>query len=237
LIARGIGVSFGGVHALSNVDVCVEQGEILGLIGPNGAGKTTLVNTMTGFQAPSAGRVVLRDQDITGWPPHRIARAGLARTFQSVRLFDGLSLYENVRVGVSAVGVARRRIVSHVTEALERVGLAGHADRLAGGLPYGDQRRLALARALATEPSLLLLDEPAAGLNERESEDLSQVLLDIRSEYDLGMVVVEHDLRLIMAVCDRIHVLDHGATIADGPPKDVTASARVREAYLGTGYA
>lgn len=237
LAARGIDVSFGGLNALSNVDVSVERETILGLIGPNGAGKTTLVNTLTGFQSPTAGSVRLGGHDITGWPPHRIAKAGLLRTFQGVRLFPTLSAEENVRVGVTALGAARREVKSRVISTLCEVGLQESADRPAGALPTGDQRRLALARILAPEPSFLLLDEPAAGLTEAESASFARLLLEIQADRKFGLVVVEHDLRLIMTICDRIQVLDQGKTIAEGPPNVVTASERVREAYLGTGHA
>jgi branched-chain amino acid transport system ATP-binding protein len=219
---------------VDGVDLTLRKSEILGLIGPNGAGKTTLVNALSGFQRPSSGSVALDGRDVTGWSPNRLARQGLARTFQSVRLFHGLTVAENVELGGVGVGTTRRAARRHATELLERLGLADKADMLAAGLPHGLERRLGIVRSLATRPAFLLLDEPAAGLNEQESDELVQTLTTIRDDFLCGLVVIEHDMRLIMRLCERIQVLDHGKTIAVGAPAEVRADPAVLTAYLGT---
>jgi ABC-type branched-subunit amino acid transport system ATPase component len=233
LEARGLEVHFGGVHAVDGVDLELRQGEILGLIGPNGAGKTTLVNALSGFQKPSAGSVALEGVDVTGWNPHQLARRGLARTFQSVRLFPGLTVLENVELGGVGVGMRRSAARRAAYELLERLGLADLAAALATGLPHGLERRLGMLRALAARPHFLLLDEPAAGLNERESDQLVGALTLVRDDFSCGLMVIEHDMRVIMQLCERIQVLDYGKTISAGTPAQVRADPVVVTAYLG----
>jgi branched-chain amino acid transport system ATP-binding protein len=233
LEARDLRVHFGGVHAVDGVDLDLRRGEILGLIGPNGAGKTTLVNALSGFQKPTGGRVRLNGTDVTGWSPHRLARRGLTRTFQSVRLFPGLTVLENVELGGVGVGLRRPTARRAARELLGRLGFADRADQLATGLPHGLERRLGIVRALAARPSFLLLDEPAAGLNERESDELVQTLTLIRDDFSCALVVIEHDMRVIMRLCERIQVLDYGKTISLGTPAEVRRDPAVLTAYLG----
>jgi branched-chain amino acid transport system ATP-binding protein len=233
LEAHELKVHFGGVHAVDGVDLELRQGEILGLIGPNGAGKTTLVNALSGFQKPSSGRVALDGLDVTGWSPHHLARRGLARTFQSVRLFPGLTVLENVELGGVGVGMRRSAARRAARELLERLNLAHLADALATGLPHGLERRLGMLRALAAKPQFLLLDEPAAGLNERESDELVGALTLVRDDFSCGLIVIEHDMRVIMQLCERIQVLDYGKTISTGTPAQVRADPVVLTAYLG----
>jgi branched-chain amino acid transport system ATP-binding protein len=233
LEARGLKVHFGGVHAVDGVDLELRKGEILGLIGPNGAGKTTLVNALSGFQKPTAGRVFLNGEDVTGWSPNRLARRGLTRTFQAVRLFAGLTVLENIELGGVGVGMRRPAARRAARELLERLDLADKADSLATGLPHGLERRLGILRALAAKPAFLLLDEPAAGLNEHESDELVGALTLIRDDFSCALVVIEHDMRVIMRLCERIQVLDYGKTISMGTPAQVRADPAVLTAYLG----
>jgi ABC-type branched-subunit amino acid transport system ATPase component len=233
LQARGLAVHFGGVHAVDGVDLVLRKGEILGLIGPNGAGKTTLVNALSGFQKPSAGTVTMNGVDVTGWSPHRLARHGLARTFQSVRLFPGLTVLENIELGGVGVGMRRPAARRWARELLERLGLADKAENYATGLPHGLERRLGIVRALAAKPTFLMLDEPAAGLNEQESDDLVASLTLIRDDFSCALTVIEHDMRVIMRLCERIQVLDYGKTISVGTPAEVRVDPLVLTAYLG----
>jgi len=235
LEARGVNVRFSGVHAVADVDLDVSEGEIVGLIGPNGAGKTTLVNALSGFQRPSSGEVRLNGRRITRWSSDRRARSGVARTFQSVRPFRGLSVRDNVRAAVFASGAHGRTAAELTDEVLQLVGLAGRGPAFAGSLAYGEERRLGIARVLAVRPQILLLDEPAAGLNEQESDALLEVLTAVRTTYGCGLLVIEHDMRLIMRLCDRLHVLNYGRTLCEGSPSKVAQDARVLEAYLGRG--
>jgi len=233
LEARGLKVHFGGVRAVDGVDLSLRKGEILGLIGPNGAGKTTLVNALSGFQRPTAGAVVLDGNDVTGWSPHRLARRGLTRTFQSVRLFPDLTVLENVELGAVAVGMWRPAARRWARDLLERLRLDDKAHLYGKGLPHGLERRLGIVRALAAKPSFLLLDEPAAGLNEQESDELVASLTLIRDDFSCALMVIEHDMRVIMRLCERIQVLDYGKTISIGTPAEVRSDPAVLTAYLG----
>jgi ABC-type branched-subunit amino acid transport system ATPase component len=234
LEATGVKVHFEGVRAVDGVDITLERTQILGLIGPNGAGKTTLVNALSGFQRPTAGQVQLGGAEVTGWPPHRLARRGLSRTFQNIRLFPFLSVYENVEAGAVSTGMPRREATRWTNELLERFLLGDKSASDARALPYGDERRLGIARALATRPRFLLLDEPAAGLNEVESEELARSLREIHGTFGCGLLVIEHDMQVIMSLCDRIQVLDYGKTIAIGTPAEIRRDPAVLAAYLGT---
>jgi branched-chain amino acid transport system ATP-binding protein len=233
LTMQSINMDFSGLRALSAVSLQVRQGEILGLIGPNGSGKTTLINVITGMLCPSAGRVLLGKRDITGLPPHRIGRAGIARTFQLVRLFRDLTVLENVEAGAVASGASRREARAIARELLDEIGGTAWAERFASELPYGHERLVEIARALATRPRFLVLDEPAAGMNEQESAGLLEKLARLPGEKQLGMIIVDHDMHLMMRLCHRLHVLASGRTIGEGAPAEVRAMPAVVEAYLG----
>jgi branched-chain amino acid transport system ATP-binding protein len=233
LLTHAIDVRFGGIAALSGVSFDLGQGEILGLIGANGAGKSTLINVLSGFQRPNAGTVTLDGRSLVGLPPHKIARAGLARTFQAVRLFADLTVFDNV-AAVAAVGAALKTETMHNPAALlELMGLSAQAGRPAGSLPYADQRRLAIARALALAPKFLLLDEPAAGMSSEETSELNQTLRNLRDRTGLGILLVEHNMDVVMTISDRIVVLDVGRVIATGTPAEMRSDPAVRLAYLG----
>jgi branched-chain amino acid transport system ATP-binding protein len=234
LDARAIRVHFEGVKAVDGVDLHVDKSEILGLIGPNGAGKTTVVNALTGFEPLTGGSVTLDGADVTGWTADKLARAGLLRTFQNVRLFPKLTVLENVEVGGCGVGVSRREARRQATELLDEFGLGHRGPQLASGLPHGEERRIGILRALASRPELLLLDEPAAGLNEAESDELVSTLRAARERFGCGLMVIEHDMRVIMSLCERVHVLDYGKTLSVGTPDEIRADPAVVTAYLGT---
>ncbi|MEX2375362.1 MAG: ABC transporter ATP-binding protein [Dehalococcoidia bacterium] len=233
LRAEEVSVSFGGVRALQNVTLVLEETEILGLIGPNGAGKTTLVNVLTGFQLSDRGKVVVGGISLSGRPPHHFARHGVARTFQSGRVFGRLTVFENIEVAGLASRLSRRRARRQAGELIDFMGLSSYASARASTLPFGDERRLEIARALATSPSFLLLDEPAAGMNEVEGGDLVSKVRHIRDHRKCAILVIEHDMAVIMQLCDRVHVLDHGKTIALGSPDQIRHDPKVIAAYLG----
>ena len=233
LVVRNLTKAFEGLRALNDVSLRVRKGEILGLIGPNGSGKTTLINVVTGVLPPSAGRVFASDREITGLPSFKVARAGVSRTFQMVRLFRDLTVRENVEVAALSVGKPRGTARALAEAAINELGLEDWRDQLASILPYGDNRRLEVARALAMAPDFLLLDEPAAGLNEEESDELLNILAPIPENRDLGMLIIDHDMHLIMRLCHRIHVLNYGRTIGEGSPQEVRQIPEVVEAYLG----
>ncbi len=249
LEAKGLTRRFGGLVAVNHVSFSVNEGEIFGLIGPNGAGKTTLFNLVTGLTHPSSGQILYRDEEISKLRPHQIAKKGIARTFQNIRLFANLSALENVMIaqhihtksglftGVLGLPPAPREeqnTRSSAFELLELVGLSDRADEKAANFPYGDQRRLEIARALALEPQVLLLDEPAAGMNPNEKQQLSDFIRQIREQFDLTILLIEHHVPLVMGLCDRIAVLNFGQLIALGNPADVKSDRAVIEAYLGT---
>jgi branched-chain amino acid transport system permease protein len=237
LRAEGISLAFSGLHVLKGVELALPPGEALGLIGPNGAGKTTLVNVLSGFQAPDSGSVFLAGDDVTSWSPARLARAGLGRTFQAALPFAGLSVVESVAVGAMGVGVGRRSAVDVAGDVLERLGLSEQAQSPAGLQPPGNQRLLGIARALATGPRYLLLDEPAAGLNDEECRELVAILRGVIKDFGCAILLIEHDMNVVMDLCSRVQVLDDGETVAVGSPGEVQADPAVIEAYLGTSYA
>ena len=207
--------------------------EVVGLIGPNGAGKSTLVNIITGFDFPDEGRVELEGRDVTRWRPDRRGRRGLARTFQHSRSFRALSVRENVEVSALGAGLGPRAARRRAARLLEQLRLTPYASAPAGVLAHGDERRLGVARALATEPRFVLMDEPAAGLPEAEVPDFAAVIRSVRDEHDAGVLLIDHNMALVMDVCDRIQVLDHGATLAEGTPAEIRANLDVGSAYLG----
>ncbi|HEX5526541.1 MAG TPA: branched-chain amino acid ABC transporter ATP-binding protein/permease [Solirubrobacterales bacterium] len=236
LRAEGISLAFSGLQVLRGVELALPHGEALGLIGPNGAGKTTLVNVLSGFQAPDSGSVFLDGADVTGSSPARLARAGLGRTFQAALPFAGLTVIESVAVGAMGVGVGRRRAVETAADVLERLGLGEQAQSPAGLQPPGNQRLLGIARALATGPRYLLLDEPAAGLNDEECRDLVAILHGVIRDFGCAILLIEHDMNVVMDLCSQVQVLDDGETVVVGSPEEVQADPAVVEAYLGTSY-
>ena len=232
LRASSVSRSFAGVEALSGVSLELRQGEVVGLIGPNGAGKSTLVNILSGFDRPTRGRVLLEERDVTRWPANRRGRRGLARTFQHSHAFGGLSVRENVEVSALGVGAPPRAAARRGRELLELLGLAAYADRSASALAHGDERRLGVARALATDPRFVLMDEPAAGLSEAEVPRFAEAISTVRDR-GAGVLLVDHNIALVLEVCERIHVLDQGATLAEGTPQEIRADLGVAAAYLG----
>lgn len=221
------------MHALQGVTLELRRHEVLGLIGPNGAGKSTLVNVLTGFDFPTSGSVLLEGAEITRWEPHRRGRAGIARTFQHSHSFRGLSVRENVEVAALGVGARAATARRRASALLTLLGLASAADAPAASLAHGDERRLGVACALATEPRFVLMDEPAAGLPEAELPDFAAVVRAVRDEHEAGVLLIDHNMALVLDVCDRIQVLDQGKTLAEGTPAEIRANLDVASAYLG----
>ncbi|GMA97641.1 ABC transporter ATP-binding protein [Pelosinus sp. IPA-1] len=240
---------FGGLTAVDRLSLSIEKNTITGLIGPNGAGKTTVFNLLTGFYQANSGSILFNGQNITNYPTHKVAEAGLVRTFQNIRLFTKMTTFDNVRIGYHSQGCAgllgalsrnfltkreETEIADYSLELLAKVGLADKKDELAGNLSYGMQRKLEIARALAAKPSMLLLDEPAAGMNPHETRDLMKFIQQLASE-NITIVLIEHDMKLVMNVCQKIVVLDYGIKIAEGLPAEIHSHEGVMEAYLGKG--
>lgn len=248
LSVNNLGISFGGLRAVDNFNITIEKGELYGLIGPNGAGKTTIFNLLTGVYKADTGRILLDDANITGFSTIGINKAGIARTFQNIRLFRDLSVLDNVKVGLhnnykytTASGILRlpsyfkteKRMNEAALDILKVFELDKEADRLSSNLPYGKQRKLEIARALATNPKLLLLDEPAAGMNPAETDELMETITLVRKKYNVTVLLIEHDMKLVAGICEKIFVLNFGQELANGLPKDVLNNPDVIKAYLG----
>lgn len=234
LAARSVSVRFEGLKALSGVTLAVPRGRTTGLIGPNGAGKTTLINVLTGFQAVGAGTVELEGEMVTGIAAHKLRRKGVARTFQSGRLFRDLPVVDNLEVTGVGLGQTRRDAIADAERVMDWLGISHLANAIAGALPYTDERRVAIGRAIMGNPRYLLLDEPAAGMSEHESHDLADIIKRIAGELGTGVLLIEHNIGLVLELCERIFVLDSGEIIEVGPPKQIHNSDAVRHAYMGT---
>ncbi|HVJ64206.1 MAG TPA: ABC transporter ATP-binding protein [Bdellovibrionota bacterium] len=248
LDVRGLTIRFGGLVAVNNVSLSIRSGELVGLIGPNGAGKTTCFNMLTGVYEPTEGEILLCDKSLVGVAPHDISSRGISRTFQNIRLFKSMTVLENLYVSMHhereyslldtilrlpRFAVRERALHDKAMEILKVLGLDRHANTAAASLPYGEQRKVEIARALATTPKLLLLDEPAAGMNPAETAMLATYIQQIRKDFDLTILLIEHDMSLVMKICERLYVLDYGQLIAEGSPETVKCNPRVIEAYLG----
>ncbi|MCL6653053.1 ABC transporter ATP-binding protein [Agrobacterium rubi] len=234
LSAENVSVAFAGLKALSSVTLDITPGHISGLIGPNGAGKTTLVNVLTGFQAPTEGAINLDGASLSGLKPHMVRRRGIARTFQGGRLFRDLAVIDNLEVTGVGLGMSRRAAVAEAQAMLDWMGIDALGSRIAGTLPYTDERRVAIGRALMGRPSYILLDEPAAGMSSHEAKDLSTLVKRIARDLGCGVLIIEHNVGLVLGLCDHIVVLDSGAVIEEGTPAAIRGSEKVRHAYMGT---
>ncbi|AUN02109.1 ABC transporter ATP-binding protein [Clostridium botulinum] len=238
LEVKDLNINFGGITAIDNLNFSVKEGQILGVIGPNGAGKTTLYNAITGIYKPSKGDIFLNNKKITGTKPYKISRLGIARTFQNIRLFNSLTVLENILVGrVSELKklVKLNPYMKEIFDILKVVGLEKVINNMASDLPYGQQRKVEIARALAISPRVLLLDEPAAGMNNYEKQDLKNLINILREDFNITVLIIEHDMEVIMDLCDRILVLDYGKKIAEGSPEEISNDANVIKAYMGKG--
>ncbi|MDR0388094.1 MAG: ABC transporter ATP-binding protein [Treponema sp.] len=248
LETKDVAMQFGGLTAVAGFSIIVDDDEIVGLIGPNGAGKTTAFNIITGVYAPTRGDILFNGKNIAGKPPHKITDSGIARTFQNIRLFHEMTVMENILAACNlrerpnlfesvlhlpSYMARERKARRFARDLLGSVGLLENADDNAVSLPYGKQRRLEIVRALATEPKLLLLDEPAAGMNPQESQELMDFILKIRDEFKIAVLLIEHHMQVAMGICARLYVLDYGLTIAEGPPSEIRRNQKVIDAYLG----
>jgi branched-chain amino acid transport system ATP-binding protein len=234
LYGEQIVVRFEGLTALDQLNIDLAPAEILGLIGPNGAGKTTLVNVLSGFQRPTAGAIHVNGREMTGRAPRHFAHAGIARTFQNVRLFKDMTVLENLEVAAVAKGESRRSAAADAVELLSRIGLTRKATATAESLSYGEERIVGIVRSLMGRPRYLLLDEPAAGLNESEARDLVHLIAEVPKRFECGVMLIEHNMQVVMDVCQRIHVIGNGITLATGSPREIQMNRTVIEAYLGT---
>lgn len=252
LSCNDVGIKFGGLQAVSGFNLEIKKGELVGLIGPNGAGKTTAFNMITGVYTPTEGEIFLNGEKINGMAPHKIVERGIARTFQNIRLFGYLSVLDNVRIAANKdmkygilQGMVRSKsfweeeyeVTARAMEYLKILGLDKYRSHSANALPYGEQRKLEIARAMATNPSLLLLDEPAAGMNPTETEELMKSIEIIRNKFDVTILLIEHDMKLVLGICERLMVLNYGRVLAEGNPYEVINNPKVVEAYLGPGGA